>query len=772
MIFQKDKTVKKNNICELSRLVALSVSVLALSLVNACSDPQGTTPDETQCEGEGCGSTDAGPTITDVEISAGMTQATVTWTTSEPTTSVVEYGETASYEFGAVVDESWAVDHEITLEDLTADTQYMLRLSATNFDGQTGISEGHAFATLAQPDREPAFTSDDFSASNLDTNLWTWADPVGGSRFALTGTGTADAVLEIHVPAGAPHDLWTSNSAVRVMQPTLDIDFGLEVKFLSEPNQELQIQGIIVEEDNDSWLRFDFHFLGGALKIFASSTLNGSPSALGNTEIAAGAPLFMRVERTGDAWTQSYSRDGESWNDVASFTQPLTVAAVGVFAGSAGASGDSNANTVLVDYIFDTTEPVADEDGSTAADEAEPYVHALRYAMSTRTLHVEVATDELAELVLEYGLTESYELGEVATTEPGYTHSLSVDDLDGSSTHHFRLVAEDADGNVTETADTPVDWTISGMPVIDIWYGDSQSFGALGEPQRWINILGSVFTRSAGVTLTYTLNGGAVQYLSLGADNARLEETGDFNVELGFTDATAGTNELVLVATDAAGIVSTRTVTFDYTDGNVWPQTYEIDWSTVTDIQDVAQVVDGLWEWDDEGVRPTILGYDRLIAIGDITWQDYEVTVPITVYQLLESNENLVGIGLRWPGHTELGDTQPRRAYFPAGAFIWNRWAGRDNERFQLIGNNEANGEDMSGNLQLNTTYILKARVETQENDLPLYSVKMWEQGTDEPEGWDLTMEEGIEDPVSGCLLLVVHKTDAVFGDLTITPID
>jgi len=48
--------------------------------------------------------------------------------------------------------------------------------------------------------------------------------------------------------------------------------------------------------------------------------------------------------------------------------------------------------------------------------------------------------------------------------------------------------------------------------------------------------------------------------------------------------------------------------------------------------------------------------YDRLIAMGDMTWDDYEVTVPITMHGIApsgyasSSNNPIVGILMRWTG--------------------------------------------------------------------------------------------------------------------------
>ena len=36
-----------------------------------------------------------------------------------------------------------------------------------------------------------------------------------------------------------------------------DEDFGIEAKFLSTPTQHHQMQGLLIEQDADNWIRFD-----------------------------------------------------------------------------------------------------------------------------------------------------------------------------------------------------------------------------------------------------------------------------------------------------------------------------------------------------------------------------------------------------------------------------------------------------------------------------------------------------------------------------------
>ena len=72
-------------------------------------------------------------------------------------------------------------------------------------------------------------------------------------------------------------------------------------------------------------------------------------------------------------------------------------------------------------------------------------------------------------------------------------------------------------------------------------------------------------------------------------------------------------------------------------------------------IQDAAHISDGLWIKEANSIRPVEIGYDRLITIGNMTWDDYEITAPITLNTPLDpaapSGGPNFGVGMRWQGH-------------------------------------------------------------------------------------------------------------------------
>ena len=100
--------------------------------------------------------------------------------------------------------------------------------------------------------------SDDFNAPSLNASTWTAVNPTGDAKFTMEGTGTLNATLTIAVPAGTAHDAWTVNNAPRVMQTANNSDFEIEAKFQSQMSSRIQEQGIIIQQDNSNYLRFDF----------------------------------------------------------------------------------------------------------------------------------------------------------------------------------------------------------------------------------------------------------------------------------------------------------------------------------------------------------------------------------------------------------------------------------------------------------------------------------------------------------------------------------
>jgi regulation of enolase protein 1 (concanavalin A-like superfamily) len=203
--------------------------------------------------------------------------------------------------------------------------------------------------------------SDDFHSGSLNSSLWSVENPVGDGSVSVN-----DHALVLSVPGGPEHDLWTPGAhALRVVQPVANSDFEVETKFESMGSVAYQDQGIIVEQDASTYLRFDVFSSGSSVNLFAA-LLSGSTASVKVSKTygaTAPQPFWLRVRRTGSTWLFTYSVDGSTWVTAGSFSAALTVNKLGPYAGNGGTP--SPAWTAVVDYFFNTASPIVPEDGTT-----------------------------------------------------------------------------------------------------------------------------------------------------------------------------------------------------------------------------------------------------------------------------------------------------------------------------------------------------------------------------------------------------------------------
>src|SRR5882724_6546901 len=199
--------------------------------------------------------------------------------------------------------------------------------------------------------------SDDFASGSLGS-VWHIAGPAGTSGGV--GSNSTDGYLQLAVP-GNNNDVWGTDNGARALQAAANTDFQLKTKFLTTPTQAYQMQGFLVEQDAQNWLRFDTYFDGSVLRAFAAVTVAGSSSSRFSVAIAGNSAPYLRLTRTGNLWKFEYSQNNTTWTTAGSFTQALTVTAAGVFAGNTGAA---TGYTARVDYFENTATPIVNEDGT------------------------------------------------------------------------------------------------------------------------------------------------------------------------------------------------------------------------------------------------------------------------------------------------------------------------------------------------------------------------------------------------------------------------
>lgn len=324
---------------------------------------------------------------------------------------------------------------------------------------------------------------------------------------------------------------------------------------------------------------------------------------------------------------------------------------------------------------------------------------------------------------------------------------------------------------------------------IEIWHGDVQKVGHLGDAQDDFNLMGRVRPWRELDTLTWRLEKRSETPLSFRAFR-RLVDDGDFNADIPIAALQPGPNRITITARFKDGQTLTRTVTVVKHSGSR-PLPVTIRWKELRDPQDAGQYVDGKWGLDEYGLRTLQTGSDRVFLIGERSWQDYEVRTSIVLHQVAPetspiSGGNGVGIILRFAGHVTGGPRhfasgQPKWGYQPFGSIGWLRWdkGGADQPPNQQFYPGVGDGATNLGPypVRLEYPYALVYRCETlpdspQGHGVTRYSFKIWPAEAPEPGEWTWQQTQTSADALRrGGVALLAHHVDVSFGDLEIRPL-
>ncbi len=224
-----------------------------------------------------------------------------------------------------------------------------------------------------------AQVSDDFSATTLDTNLWQLTDSRGDGQLLLS-----PGLLTLDLPAGWPHDAGAAdNHTLRLLQDLPDSSFSLEARFESVPGTAGQQQGLMVLQDDGTYVRLFHRHDGQQLNVGWTRTVNHQILEHGTLAVTATDTLALRLTRLDNIWTCDQQIGGGAWSEVFVFDHALRVSHGGVYAAtslpkdfdtpydrhnppvdksSGGASAPAYA--AIIDYVFDTDNPIVPEDGA------------------------------------------------------------------------------------------------------------------------------------------------------------------------------------------------------------------------------------------------------------------------------------------------------------------------------------------------------------------------------------------------------------------------
>ena len=152
-------------------------------------------------DGNGNGNDDtdtAPPVISGITISnITETTATISWTTDEPATSQVEYGETTDYGSTTALDETLISNHSVSLSELTMNTTYHFKVKSEDALGNGAMSNDNTLTTI-QPVTGVALNKTSTSiAKGLSEQLVVTIQPSNATNQNVTWYSTDNEIATV-----------------------------------------------------------------------------------------------------------------------------------------------------------------------------------------------------------------------------------------------------------------------------------------------------------------------------------------------------------------------------------------------------------------------------------------------------------------------------------------------------------------------------------------------------------------------------------------------
>jgi regulation of enolase protein 1 (concanavalin A-like superfamily) len=168
-------------------------------------------------------------------------------------------------------------------------------------------------------------------SSSFAGPLWDVVAPNGGSASA------SNEHLYLIVPGGSNHDtLLPSNQALRVLQPIGDQDFDVSIKIDTpvKATDEDTGRGLMVVIDSQDFITLALVTDGTNLGLRGQSVAGSEATTVFNITSfnEYRNPMYLRMTRSGAAYTAYYSDDGVVWSQAATFKDARVPTSIGPFA--------------------------------------------------------------------------------------------------------------------------------------------------------------------------------------------------------------------------------------------------------------------------------------------------------------------------------------------------------------------------------------------------------------------------------------------------------
>lgn len=420
--------------------------------ISFASSPIATQANGAQDQGEGGGGTPAAPAITNVtSTSIGPTSAVITWNTNSLSDSTVGYSSTpddysTTVNVPSMVDNAGSIGaHTVILDGLSPGTTYYYNASSMDINNlsTTASSSAYTFTTLAGPVISNVAVTKVYNTKAIihwDTDIPANATVIYSTSPAFNATSTASSstlenahtiTLSGLSPATQYFFYVRSRDEANVTNENKNVVDGVNRYYAFNTPSDISgpaitnitsqssttTLGIFWDTDEESTSQLQY---GTSTAYGTTTTLDSVLTTQHNVSIESLLPNTLYHFRL-------YSTDGS---------------------GNTSVTGDQTAATAAAD---DTTPPAIFSIATSSVT--------LTSATITWT------TDEPTNGLVEYGTNLAYSLlaGDAANFVSS-THSVTLTNLEGNTTYHFRVRSADFSGNTTVNDNSGDGYTFTTTP--------------------------------------------------------------------------------------------------------------------------------------------------------------------------------------------------------------------------------------------------------------------------------------------------------------------
>jgi subtilase family serine protease len=456
-----------------------------------------------------------GPKITNVLATpAGATSEVISWTTDQPSTSLVNYGTTSSYGLSSTLNSTLVTSHSVTLTNLTANTTYDFDVFSSNATAGTTTSPNATFVTAMGAAPQVGYVAY-WGINNTGITVSWSTDVPANTQLAYGTTPSLGQLSPLQTALTASHGV-----VLTTLNP------GTTYYFVAQSTGANGVTG--------SSTLFTFTTTGTAVT---------QPPAISNVMVSSITTTSATITWTTDQASSSLVNYGTTTGYGSSSTlNPTLVTSHTVTLTGLTASTTYDFDVVSANSgAMSSTSP--NSSFKTTSTTSPPVISSVATTNLTSTsVTVTWTTDQPASSLVNYGTTTGY--GSSSTIDPTLVtaHSVTLTGLTANTTYNFDVVSANAASQSStspnSTFSTPASnatppyvgyvayWGINNTGITVSWstdvpantqlaYGTTPSLGQLSPLQ-------TALTASHGVVLT-TLNPGTTYYFvaqSTGANGA------------------------------------------------------------------------------------------------------------------------------------------------------------------------------------------------------------------------------------------------------------